>query len=89
MLARWLSAKCDIILFDEPTRGLDIGSREEIHKVIRNIVENGKCALVSSSDPSEIVSISDRIILMRDRTIAREMDFNQITEENLLKDIYN
>jgi len=66
MLAKWLNLKPDLLIFDEPTRGIDIGAKAEVHDLIRDFVANGGAALVISSDLPEVLAMGDRILVMRE-----------------------
>jgi rhamnose transport system ATP-binding protein len=69
-LARWLAAKPKVLILDEPTQGVDVGAKSEIHKIIRSLAKNGLAVLMISSDLPEILGMSDRIAVMRGGTIA-------------------
>lgn len=76
MIGRWLFSDLGIrvLLLDEPTQGVDIGSREELYRLLRDFVSRGGCILFSSSDPKELVTLSDRVmILAREKQVA-ELD---------------
>ena len=66
MLAKWLELKPDLLIFDEPTRGIDVGAKAEVHDLIRTFVANGGAALVISSDLPEVLALGDRILVMRE-----------------------
>src|SRR5207249_5251349 len=69
-LARWLAAKPKVLILDEPTQGVDIGAKAEIHKLIRRLAAQGLTMLMISSELPEILGMSDRIAVMRGGTIA-------------------
>jgi rhamnose transport system ATP-binding protein len=69
-LARWLATKPKVLILDEPTQGVDVGAKSEIHKIIRRLAKNGLAVLMISSDLPEILGMSDRIAVMRGGTIA-------------------
>jgi rhamnose transport system ATP-binding protein len=69
-LARWLAAKPKLLILDEPTQGVDVGAKSEIHKIIRRLAKEGMAVLMISSDLPEILGMSDRIAVMRGGTIA-------------------
>lgn len=80
VLSKWLFSDSEIIIFDEPTRGIDVGARREIYNLINDLVSNGCTIVVVSSDLEEIIGISDRIIVMYEGNIAGEVlkeDFSQ------------
>jgi ribose transport system ATP-binding protein len=72
VLAKWLSTGADLILFDEPTQGLDVGTKEEIYALMRSFAEQGRAVLVASSDMEEVLEIADRVIAMRQGRIVGE-----------------
>src|SRR5213075_383979 len=69
-LARWLAAKPKVLILDEPTQGVDVGAKSEIHKIIRSLAKSGLAVLMISSDLPEILGMSDRIAVMRAGTIT-------------------
>ncbi|MGF7018463.1 ribose transport system ATP-binding protein [Lachnospiraceae bacterium PF1-21] len=80
ILARWMSANVDILIFDEPTKGVDVGAKAEIYRLMEELVAEGKSIIVVSSELPEAVGISDRIIIMSEGKIVAELqdrvDFN-------------
>ena len=69
-LARWLAAEPKVLILDEPTQGVDVGAKSEIHKIIRNLAQQGLAVLLISSDLPEVLGMSDRIAVMRGGTIV-------------------
>jgi rhamnose transport system ATP-binding protein len=69
-LARWLATKPKLLILDEPTQGVDVGAKSEIHKIIRRLAKEGLAVLMISSDLPEILGMSDRIAVMRGGTIT-------------------
>jgi ribose transport system ATP-binding protein len=84
VLAKWLYASAKIIIFDEPTRGIDIGSKEEIYKAMVDLAKQGKYILMISSDMPELIAMCDRIVVMKKGTIAKVLEKDEINEENIL-----
>lgn len=85
ILARWLESGVDILFFDEPTRGIDIGAKSEIYDLMRQFTENGGTIVMVSSDLPELITISDRVIVMRNGEKVKEIaNRDDITEENLM-----
>jgi ABC-type sugar transport system ATPase subunit len=84
-LAKWLLVDSEILILDEPTRGIDVGAREEIHQIINNLASEGKTIIIASSDLTEILSICQRIIVMHDGEIKGELSRTERTEENVMK----
>lgn len=85
ILAKWLLTKGDVFIMDEPTRGIDIGAKEEIYKLIVEIARQGGAILLVSSDMLELVSMSDRVVVMRDGYSAGVLETNEISEENIMR----
>jgi ribose transport system ATP-binding protein len=85
VIGKWLNAGSRFFIFDEPTRGIDVGSKAEIFSLLDNIVAQGAAVLMISSELPEIVAVCDRAYVMRDRTIAGELQRNDLTEENILR----
>jgi rhamnose transport system ATP-binding protein len=69
-LARWLATKPKLLILDEPTQGVDVGAKSEIHKILRQLAQEGIAVLMISSDLTEVLGLSDRIVVMRGGTIA-------------------
>jgi ribose transport system ATP-binding protein len=80
IIARWLAADVDILLFDEPTRGIDIGAKSEIYDLIEELAASGKAIIVVSSELPEILRLSDRVMVMREGEIAGTLTGDQINE---------
>jgi len=85
VLAKWLFANTDIVIFDEPTVGIDVGAKSEIYNLMRELVEAGKVLIMISSDTPELTSISNRVGIMRDGELVTILEGKDITEENVLK----
>ena len=83
IIGRWLAAGTKVYLFDEPTRGIDIGTKSEIYKLIENLAQTGNVVLVVSSEMPEIIRISDRVLVMKEGKIAAELIGNDINETNI------
>lgn len=83
IIGRWLAAGTEIFLFDEPTRGIDVGAKSEIYAVIEELAKQGKVILVISSEMPEIMRVSDRVMVMREGEIVAELTGSDINEENL------
>ena len=87
-IAKWLHAGCNLLIFDEPTRGIDVAAKAEIHQLIRNFAaQEGKAAIVISSEVNELVSVSDRIIVMSKGQITGELEAEEIEQNNVLRHI--
>lgn len=84
VLAKWISTKAKILIVDEPTNGVDIGAKSEIHQILRKLAKEGTTVIVISSELPEILSISDRIMVMRRGKIAGIIDNNEVTQEMIM-----
>lgn len=84
-LAKWLSADCKCIVFDEPTRGVDVGAKTEIYKIMNGLVEQGVGIIMISSEMTEIIGMCDRALIMRQGTITGELNKAELSEINLIK----
>ncbi|WED25782.1 sugar ABC transporter ATP-binding protein [Vibrio sp. DW001] len=89
IIGRWVTADCKVILFDEPTRGIDVGAKSEIYNLIQKLSQQGKAIIVVSSEMPEIIRVSDRVIVMRESQVARELLGKDITEENIAQAAIN
>jgi ABC-type sugar transport system ATPase subunit len=84
VLAKWFNTNGEIFIFDEPTRGIDVGSKQEIYKVMVDLLKQGKAIIMVSSDMPEIISMSDRVIIMKDGRKMAELSPDEVSEENIL-----
>ncbi len=84
VLGKWLAAKCDLLILDEPTRGVDVGARAEIYNLMQKLKAQNKAILMISSDMTEILTQSDRILVMAEGRIAGELPGATATEEQVL-----
>ena len=84
VLAKWLLANTDIFIFDEPTRGIDIGSKEEIYKLMTALIRENKILIMVSSDMPELTAMSDRIGVMRAGRLIKVLNKDEISEETIL-----
>ncbi len=84
MLARWLATQVRIFIVDEPTQGVDVGAKAEIHKLLRELSSQGVAVIVISSDLPEVLSISDRILVMRKGQLIGELSSSEATEEKIM-----
>lgn len=85
VIGRWLASEPDLMILDEPTRGVDVGTKEEIHRLIRRFAEDGKGIVLISSDLPEILALSHRIIVMHEGDQVAELRHAEATEEAVLK----
>jgi methyl-galactoside transport system ATP-binding protein/inositol transport system ATP-binding protein len=85
LVARWLLSKPELIILDEPTRGIDVGSKADIHKLISSLAVSGKCVIMISSEMPEIMGMSDRIMIMHEGEITGIVENKNLTQEILLE----
>jgi ribose transport system ATP-binding protein len=85
VLAKWLAARPQILILDEPTRGIDVGAKAEIYTIMRQLADEGIGVLFISSELPEILGLSDRILVMRRGRIAAEFDATEATEESIMR----
>ena len=84
VLAKWLATKCDVLIFDEPTRGIDVGAKQEIHKLMRSLAEQGKSIIMITSEMPELLGMSDRIVVMHEGRVKGELNTKEATQEKVL-----
>jgi putative multiple sugar transport system ATP-binding protein len=87
VLSKWLFSNPDILILDEPTRGIDVGAKYEIYTIINQLASEGKAIILISSELPEILGICDRIYVMRDGKIVGEMPASQASQEIVMKHI--
>jgi ABC-type sugar transport system ATPase subunit len=86
VLAKWLERHCEVILFDEPTRGIDVGAKVEIYRLINDLAAAGKAILLISSELPEVLGMSDRILVMHEGRLTGEItDVGRATQEDVLR----
>ena len=85
VLARWLWRDSDVLIVDEPTRGVDVGAKAELYQLLRNLAASGKAILMITSDLPELLGMSDRILIMRDGHVAGELSPENATQEDLIR----
>jgi ABC-type sugar transport system ATPase subunit len=83
-VAKWLATSPKVLLLDEPTKGVDVGAKFEIHEMIRRQAEAGLACLVVSSDLPEVLSIAQRVIVMREGSVRGELIGTDATEEAVM-----
>lgn len=84
-LMKWLSSGCKVLILDEPTRGVDVGAKVEMYKIINQLAEEGKAIIIVSSEMPEIIGMSDRVLVMREGEIRGELIKEELTEQNLIR----
>ena len=84
VIAKWLSTNADVFLFDEPTRGIDVGAKVEVYQLMGQLVKRGAAIVMISSELPDILGMSDRILVMREGQVCGEFERHEATEENIL-----
>ena len=84
VIAKWLIADTDILIFDEPTRGIDVGAKSEIYKLLNDLARQGKAVIMISSELPEILRMSHRILVMCEGRITGELASAEATQERIM-----
>ena len=84
-IARMILQSKDILIFDEPTRGIDVGAKQEIYSLMNKLVEEGKAIIMISSEMSEVMQVSDRILVMHEGSISGELTAEEVTRNNIMQ----
>lgn len=84
-IAKWVYEKHKVIVFDEPTRGVDVGAKAEIYRIMQNIAREGVGIIMISSELPEIIGMSDRVIVMREGRITGELKMGEFTEHTIMQ----
>ena len=85
VIAKWLNTDADIIIFDEPTRGIDVGAKAEIYKLMNELNQQGKSIIMISSEMPELIGMSSRILVMHEGKITGELSREEATQEKILE----
>jgi len=85
VLAKWLAVDSEIMIFDEPTRGIDVGAKAEIYKLMCQMAQRGKAVIMISSDMPELIGICDRIYAMREGTVSGELTRENFSQEAIME----
>lgn len=84
-MARWLLKDCDIFIFDEPTRGIDIGAKSEMYDLMAQLAAEGKSIIMISSELTEIQRLSDRVVVMCEGRVTADLPIEGLTQEEIMK----
>lgn len=85
VLAKWLSTNPKILILDEPTRGIDVGAKGEIHRLVAKLVDEGLAVIMISSEIEEVMKLSDRVLVLHGGAVSGMLNHDEISEENLLR----
>ncbi|MEH6403651.1 MAG: sugar ABC transporter ATP-binding protein [Sneathiella sp.] len=88
VLAKWLARHPKVLILDEPTRGVDVGAKAEIYSILKGLAKEGVALLIVSSELPELMTLSDRILVMADHKLSRPLSRSEFSEENILKLAY-
>ena len=84
VVGKALATQSDIVIFDEPTRGIDVGAKYEIYELMNGLAEEGKCIIMITSDMEELLGMSDRIVVFGERCLAGELTKEEFSQERIL-----
>ena len=85
MVGKWLTADTDILIFDEPTRGIDVGAKSEIYKLLNDLAHQGKAIIMISSELPEILRMSHRVVVMCEGRVTGILNAEEASQENIMK----
>ncbi len=85
VIAKWLARDCDVLIFDEPTRGIDVGAKEEIYALLQELVDEGKAIIVISSELPEVLRVSHRIVVMAQGRVTGELSTDEADQERVMQ----
>ena len=85
LISRWLANNPDVLILDEPTRGIDVGAKYEIYCIIAELAKQGKSIIMISSEMSELIGMSDRVMVMCDGRVTGFIDGKDATQENIME----
>ena len=85
VLAKWLLVDCEVIIFDEPTRGIDVGAKQEIYQLINALAAAGKAVIIISSELPELLGMSDRVIVMAEGRVTAELETREASQERIMQ----
>lgn len=88
VLGRWLTGKVDVLLLDEPTRGVDVGARNEIYRIITDLAASGMAVVMASSDMPEILSLTHRTLVMRNGRFVAELSQDELSHPDVQDRIF-
>ena len=85
VLAKWVMADCDVLIVDEPTRGIDVGAKAEVYRALHQLASEGKAIVMVSSELPEIIGVSDRILVMCEGHITAELQNENLQEDDVIR----
>ena len=84
VLAKWLELEPDVLILNEPTRGIDVGAKAEIYRILDQLCQRGKCVIMITSEMPELLTMSDRIMVMHNGSISGFLDASEASQEAVL-----
>ena len=84
VLSKWLAAEPRVLILDEPTRGVDVGAKADVHRTISHLATQGLAIILISSELPEVLGMSDRIVVLREGRVAAELDRDGATSERIM-----
>jgi ribose transport system ATP-binding protein len=85
VLAKWLLSNSDLIIFDEPTRGIDVGAKYEIYKLMGSLIDEGKTIIMISSEMEELIGMADRILVLAEGRLCGELQKNEFDQKRIMQ----
>lgn len=85
VIAKWLLRECEVLIFDEPTRGIDVGAKAEIYKLLAELAQSGKAIIVISSELPEVLRLSHRVAVMCEGHLTGILERSDATQENIMQ----
>ena len=85
MIGRWLASAVDVLLIEEPTRGVDVGAKAEIYALLRRFADAGDAVLITSSELTEVLGLCDRILVVSDGQIVADVNGLDVSEEDIMR----
>jgi len=85
VLAKWLARQPSVLIIDEPTRGIDVGTKAEVHRLLDQLVANGVAVLMISSELPEVLGMADRVLVLREGKLVAELSRDEATEDSIMR----
>ena len=87
VFGKWLTAEPSLVLLNDPTRGVDVGAKAEMHAIVRRLAADGKVVLICSTDLAELTTVCDRVLVMQRGRVRGELSGDELSEQELLREI--
>ena len=85
VFAKWIFADCEVLVLNEPTRGIDVGAKQQIYKILSKLTKQGKTIILMTSEIPELINLCDRVLVLRSGSIVKEMSKDEINKEDILR----